>query len=411
MTEPRDPIEDTSSYPGQPGGQPVPGQRAAGRPMPYGEPPREPRRGGQGWMVAFLVLLILIVAAVLVWLFAFRDTGGDSGPEQLTVVPTVVDFGDQELGKRSAVQTVAVTNDTDEPIEVSSIELSGENASSFEVMDETTCLIGVSVGAGDSCTIAVRFRPKARKDFLAQLLVGSGTGNLQVSLKGTGTGEAFVQLESSRLDFGSVLVGKTRTLKTKLTNTGNAPLVIDELVIDGDPAFRVAGKATTCKAGKKVKAGGSCVLAVAFRPTEAAKASGTLTVRSDAKGEPAAVTLRGNGKGTAKLAASPVAIDFGAIEVDTESEPQTAEITNEGTAAATLSGLALSGDAADQFEITGGTCADGAQLDPGESCTVKVRFEPGEKGDAAAVLVVGGVEIELAGSGKAPPPAETEPET
>lgn len=409
MTEPRDPFEDTSSYPTAPGGQPVPGQRAAGRTMPYGEPAREPRRGGQGWMVAFLVLVILIVAAVLVWLFAFRSSGGDAVSGTLTIAPTVVDFGDQELGKRSAVQRIEVSNDTDEPVEISSIELSGANANSFEVTDETTCLVGVSVGAGDACSIAVRFRPKARKDLSAELLVASGTGDLRVALHGTGTGEAFVQLESTRLDFGAVLVGKTRTLKTKLTNTGNAPLVIEELELGGDPTFRVGSKGTTCKAGKKVKAGGSCVIAVAFRPTETARSNGTLTVRSDAAGEPATLTLRGEGKGTAELAASPAGVDFGEIEVGAESDPETVTIANGGNAATTLSGLAISGDGADRFEITGGTCADGAQLDPGESCTVRVVFSPDDEGDVSAVLVVGGVEIELRGAGAAPSPPETEP--
>ena len=84
-------------------------------------------------------------------------------------------------------------------------------------------------------------------------------------------------------------------------------------------------------------------------------------------------------------------------------------IANDGNAATTLSGLAISGDGADRFEITGGTCADGAQLDPGESCTVRVVFSPDDEGDVSATLVVGGVEVELRGAGAASPPPETEP--
>lgn len=360
-------------------------------------------------MIAFLVLAILVVAAVLVWLLAFRDSGGEGGAGTLVATPTVVDFGDEELGKRSAVQPVTIENESEEPIEISSIELSGENAGSFEITDETTCLIGVSVGAGDACEIAVRFRPKARKDLDAQLLVGTGAGELRIRLHGTGVGEAFVQLEATRLDFGSVLIGKTRTLKTKLTNTGNAPLVVEELAIEGDPVFRVAAKSTTCEAGKKIKAGKSCVIAVSFRPTENARARATLTIRSDAKGEPAEIALRGEGSGKAELAASPARVDFGEVEVGAESDPVTVEIGNDGTAAATLSGIAISGGAADQFQITGGTCADGAQLDPGETCTVKVEFAPSGEGDATATLVVGGVEVELTGTGASPAETATQP--
>ena len=148
---------------------------------------------------------------------------------------------------------------------------------------------------------------------------------LRVDLHGTGVGDAFVQLEQTKLDFGSVLIGKTRTLKMTLTNIGNAPLTIERLSIDGSGAYKVAS-GSTCKKDAKVKAGESCVIAVAFRPAETGKANATLTIASDAKDSPSEIALHGQGKGEASLVATPVSIDFGEVVIGDESEPQTVTI-------------------------------------------------------------------------------------
>lgn len=393
---PHDPLDPTPSSLAQGQGiQPPPGRYL---PRPAGAPPPPPRRGSQGWMVAFLVLVMLIAAAVLVWLFAFRGDGGGGAPGKLTVAPAVLDFGDQQLGQRSATQFVTLRNDGDEPVDLLSIELSGESPGDFQVTDDTGCLVDVAIAPGDACDVGVRFKPKKRADRVATLVVGTGPGELRVELRGTGIGDAFVQLESTKLDFGAVLIGKTRTLKTSLTNTGNAPLTIETVAIDGDPGYRLAS-GSTCRNGTKVKVGETCILAVAFRPTQAGKASATLTLVTDAKGGPGEVVLRGEGKGEARLAADETRLDFGEVLIGDTSEPLTVTISNSGTGPTTLTGIALAGPDLDAFDITGGTCTDGAQLDPGESCEVDIIYRPNAEAEQSATLVVSGVEVALAGTG------------
>ena len=68
-----------------------------------------------------------------------------------------------------------------------------------------------------------------------------------------------------------------------------------------------------------------------------------------------------------------------------------------------MSGMAVTGESIDMFEVAGGTCADGAQLDPGESCEVDVIYVPTEEAEHTAVLVVSGVEVALAGAGDSRP--------
>jgi hypothetical protein len=394
MADPRFPDEDTRSYP-RPPAQPGP-------PAWYGEPPGEPQRGGSGWMIAFFALLLLVVAAVLVWFFVVRNTGG--GPEgAVEPSPRALDFGDQDLGERSAVQTVTVRNGTGADVTLGTIEVGGENPDDFAVTEETTCRRGRVLADGESCEIGVRFTPHKREPRSAELTVRiAGAAPLGVALHGTGIGQARVQLEATRLDFGTVLVGSTRTLKLALTNGGNAPLGITTIsVAGGGGAFRVA-KATTCSTERKVKAGASCVLAVAFRPRADARASGTLTVVHDASAEPAEIALRGAGKGTAELTADRTSLDFGDVEVGTTSPPQTLTVTNAGNIPVQLPALRLAGDFALSPEST---CADGLALDPGDTCTVEIVFAPSGLGRQVATFgldVPGGAgtgEIQLSGRG------------
>ena len=72
---------------------------------------------------------------------------------------------------------------------------------------------------------------------------------------------------------------------------------------------------------------------------------------------------------TAVLSATPGSLTFAGQTVSTTSAAQTVTVTNTGTAAATLSGVLLSGD----FSQTN-TC--GTSLAVGASCTVSVKFTP-----------------------------------
>jgi hypothetical protein len=98
---------------------------------------------------------------------------------------TSVAFGNESVGVESAAQTVTLLNTGGATLTVSSIALTGANASSF--LTSNTC--GSSVAVGASCTIRLRFDPVATGPATAALtLIDNATG-LPQSITLTGTGQ------------------------------------------------------------------------------------------------------------------------------------------------------------------------------------------------------------------------------
>jgi hypothetical protein len=364
-------------------------------------------------MVAFFVLLALVVGAALVWAFVLRDQGGGN----VEIVPRAVDFGDQDLGKRSPVASLTVENETSEALRISSIVIEGVDAADFQLTDETTCTTERELGEGASCTIGVRFRPRAREEREAEVVVrvAGRDAPLRATLRGTGVGEATVVLDTTQLDLGRVQIGNSRTRSVTLTNAGNAPLTIEEILVDGADAsaFRI-GRATDCPTEERLRAGESCTIAVAFRPAEGGGHSAELVIVHDAEGSPTGVELRGEGRGQAQLALDPTSLEFGAADVGSPSDVQTVTVTNGGTAVLVLARIELVGPAPEDFTIEdSSTCSDGVELEPGEDCTVDISFLPGAEGERTAALEVetrGGLagRVDLAGTGLGEPAATTE---
>jgi hypothetical protein len=115
----------------------------------------------------------------------------------------------------------------------------------------------------------------------------------------------------------------------------------------------------------------------------------------------------------------PAAVDVEALDAGPvllgASADRTATVLNSGENPVTLAPLALTGAG---FTVAGGSCAAGAELDPGESCTVVVRFAPTVAGAATGTLTVpysaiGAGEplaVALGGTGVAPEPQRREPQ-
>lgn len=92
-----------------------------------------------------------------------------------------------------------------------------------------------------------------------------------------------------------------------------------------------------------------------------------------------------NGPGVLEI--STETIDFGDVNNNTTSTPQQITLTNTGETAdpsITISNIALGGDNADQFGLTGAPLA----LAPGESTTLDLTFAPTSLGSKAAQLVI-----------------------
>ncbi|WP_051367976.1 choice-of-anchor D domain-containing protein [Hamadaea tsunoensis] len=161
-----------------------------------------------------------------------------------------------------------------------------------------------------------------------------------------------------------------------VTNTGTGPASVSSIGATGD--FTTS---TTCPA--TIAAGANCIVTVTFHPTAAGTRTGTLSVVSSATNSPLTIGLTGTGTstGSATLSANPAGLTFPATNAGSASAAQNVTVSNTGTAAATLSSIAASGDYT-QTNTCGGTIAAGA------SCTVSVVFRPTASGSRTGVLTV-----------------------
>ncbi len=92
----------------------------------------------------------------------------------------------------------------------------------------------------------------------------------------------------SSLSFGSTAVGATSTSTVTLSNPGSAAVSMTSVGVTGP-----FSEGNNC--GTSLAAGASCTVTVAFTPTAAGSASGTLSVNSSAAGSPLTVALTGTG--------------------------------------------------------------------------------------------------------------------
>jgi hypothetical protein len=99
--------------------------------------------------------------------------------------PTSIGFGNQPVGTASFGRQTIVTNQGHNNVSISSITITGTNASDFA--ETNTC--GTSLASGGSCKVVVTFTPSAKGKRTANVAItdnGGGSPQL-VGLSGTGT--------------------------------------------------------------------------------------------------------------------------------------------------------------------------------------------------------------------------------
>lgn len=106
-------------------------------------------------------------------------------------------------------------------------------------------------------------------------------------------------------------------------------------------------------------------------------------------------------------AVNPAALTFAATAIGQQAGPLATTLSNTGTAPLNVGTLSLTGAAAGDYAISGGSCANGAVVAAGANCTVQVGFSPTAAGARAASLVIthnatgGSSTVALSGTGNA----------
>jgi len=299
-------------------------------------------------------------------------TGTGVSPAAASVSPTSLSFGNQVITTTSAAKSVTLTSTGAANLIISSIAITGTNASDF-TKSSTTCT-AASYAPGAKCTISVTFTPSILGAETASLTVTDNAANSPQTVALSGSGISPVVLSPTSLSFGNLAQGTTSTAKAvTLTNNLSTALAISSVTTSGDFA-----QSNTC--GTSVPAKGKCTISVTFMPSIIGGETGTLTVTDTASNSPQSATLTGTGVAPVTLA--PTTLAFGSVAEGNSSAGKTITVTNIQNVA--LTGITVTTTSADYTQTN--TC--GSSLAASQKCTITVTFAPSIIGADNATLSI-----------------------
>jgi len=288
-------------------------------------------------------------------------------------------FGSEAVGSATASQYVTLTNPGTATLSITSITVTGTNASSFAFAN--TC--GTSLAAGANCSIHGHFAPTTGGALTAAVTIVDNAGGSpqSIALSGTGLGPA-VTLSATSLSFGSSAVGTaTASQSVTLTNSGQGALSITSIGVTG---VNASSFASTSTCGTSVAVGANCSISVDFDPTMAGPLAATVAITDNAGGSPQGIALSGTGLGpVASLSAQ--SLSFGSEAEGSATASQTVTLTNTGGQALSITSITVTGPNASSFTF-GNSC--GTSLAVGANCSIHGHFAPTVGGPLTAAITI-----------------------
>jgi hypothetical protein len=313
-------------------------------------------------------------------------TGTGTAVFAVTLSPATLAFPSTNVGSSSAAQQVTLSNTGSAALSITSIALSGANASSYAVSQQTC---GASVAAGGSCTFSVTFSPNTTGSLPASVTIADNAANspqtVSMTATGTGTASPIASLSPATLTFPPTAIGGTAAYQTvTLSNTGTATLNITSIAPSGTNASSYGIRQQTC--GTTLAAKASCTFSVAFRPNTSGALPVQIRAYDNAANSPQAVNATGTGNGVTTVALAPSNLAFPATVVGTTATAQQVTVSNTGTNALSISSIAPAGTNTSSYAVVQNTC--GATLAGGASCTFSVTFTPATTGSFPSMIAV-----------------------
>jgi len=209
----------------------------------------------------------------------------------IVVESSAIDFGTNLLGQ-SSEEFVTIRNVGGAILGVNAISISGPDASVFSESNNCT-----TIGAGESCTIAVTYTASAEGAQNASLLITStdeDEPSVSVPLSGSGAIEDMpeINVNVTSLNFWTIKEGTNATQTIQIENVGTAPLVISGVVVNNmqGSEFRATENCSS------IAAGAMCSEVVTFNAVEG-DSVGTVVISSNDEDEPTTmIALTGSGK-------------------------------------------------------------------------------------------------------------------
>jgi hypothetical protein len=247
-----------------------------------------------------------------------------------------------------------------------------------------------------------RSRDRHRGPLIALVVAGALALGLLAGYLWPRPGPARLEPGSDLVDFGSRVAGSvSEPYPLTLVSRGEAVLAIERLELLGDHAadFRLVEDGCT---GHRVTPGDRCRLALVFAPPpvpargpQGERHGAALRVSSNAVSGPLTVPLLGT-RVSVQLEAQPGELIF-ETEVGRAAPPQVVVVSNRGSAPARVERVTLDGASAADFLLVADGCS-GATLEPGQTCALRLGYNPREAGSAG-----GGLKVAVEGGAGSPP--------
>ena len=235
-----------------------------------------------------------------------------------------------------------------------------------------TPALPVSLAAGQTLSVPLTFTPTTYGIAGGVVTVTTSVGSYEVGLSGTGLSEtALLTVSPSTISYEGTAVGSSVTEDAVFTNQGAQSLTITGDSLPAAP-FSASGLPPD---GTALAPGGSLSISFSFTPTAPGSSLDSFTLASDAGGS-ATVNLSGTAGTPALLQVTPLALNFGIVQVG-RSANATFVVTNEGGTPLAITKSKPPGEG--EFAATT-QLAEGTTIQAGQSVTESVTFTPTASG-------------------------------
>ena len=310
-------------------------------------------------------------------------------PAKILSVPSAQSFTPVPVGILSEME-LTISNSGEQSVSLTSFTLVGRNATDVTILN-SSCMPPSVLQPGQSCYSSLQFIPAGTGARIVSLRIADdASGSPQfVSLDSFGLApQVLLSLSPDPVSFGTEVPGVTSQAgRVYVQNAGNTPVNIASFSITGGEAGDFSFDSSQCPATLPMY--GNCIVSLSFAPSQLGIRAAEFLVNYGAPTGPASVFLTGEGvAATRSVGFSPVPVNFDDAATGA-TVTQTAQIDNLGTAPVTVSGLKIAGANAADFSVQSSTCTgDGAEIQPGQSCSVTLAFTPSATGQRRAALKV-----------------------
>jgi len=316
-------------------------------------------------------LLLLAALGCLIGCQGVSAAGSSQPPAgNLSLGSSSLDFGSIAAGS-SKTLTISATNSGTASVTISSASVSTKYYS------VTAPSLPITISAGQSTPLSIKFAPNAAGTFNATVGIASDASNqlTNLSLSGTGLADGQLAVNPASEAFGSVTVGAKQSATVTLSNNGGASVSISQATVSGT-GFQLSGITTPLT----LNASQSTTFTVTFAPSAAGSASGTVTITSDASNPSLTMSLSGTGVASAgQLTVTPTTLALGSVVLGTSG-------TASGKLNAIGANVTVTGASSNNSVFSIGGLSLPVTIPAGQSTPFTVTFSPQTSGAASATL-------------------------